>query len=111
MTKPEWGLKRVCPSCATRYYDMRKNPPVCPNCGTVFDPESVLKVRRRANADDKSRKSAAAETTPDDIDDIEPLEGDSEDSVIEDAEELGDEEAELEEVVEIDDDAEADNER
>ncbi|NCV02616.1 MAG: hypothetical protein EBV53_15725 [Proteobacteria bacterium] len=25
----------VCPNCATRYYDMKKNPPVCPSCGTT----------------------------------------------------------------------------
>jgi uncharacterized protein (TIGR02300 family) len=102
VTKPEWGLKRVCPSCATRYYDMKKNPPVCPNCGTAFDPESVLKVRRRNSAEDKRKAQAAEETTPEDIEDIEPIEGDGEEAVIEDAEELGDEE--LEEVVELEDD-------
>jgi len=110
VTKPEWGLKRICPSCNARYYDMRKNPPVCPTCSTVFDPESVMKVRRRAAADEKARKAQpATETTPDDIEDI-AIEGDGEDSVIEDAEELGDEDTELEEVVELDDDAGADNE-
>lgn len=103
MSKAEWGLKRVCPSCSTRYYDMKKNPPVCPNCGTAFDPESVLKVRRRNTAEEK-RKAAADKPAPEDIEDIEPIEGDSEEAVIEDAEELGDEDAELEEVVEMEDD-------
>lgn len=111
MTKPEWGLKRVCPSCNTRYYDMKKNPPVCPNCQTVFDPESVVKVRRRAaSAEDKRKAAAPAEAAPEDIEDIAPIEGDGEEAVIEDAEELGDEDTELEEVVELEDDA-ADTER
>lgn len=46
MAKPEWGIKRICPSCGSRYYDMKKEPPVCPSCGTVFDPEALLKSRR-----------------------------------------------------------------
>ncbi len=46
MAKPEWGVKRICPSCGTRYYDMRKDPPVCPSCATPFDPEALLKSRR-----------------------------------------------------------------
>lgn len=46
MAKPEWGTKRICPSCGTRYYDMRKEPATCPSCSTVFDPEALLKSRR-----------------------------------------------------------------
>ena len=46
MAKPEWGTKRICPSCGARYYDLRKDPPVCPRCGTPFDPEALLKSRR-----------------------------------------------------------------
>ncbi|MBI1209721.1 MAG: TIGR02300 family protein [Azospirillum sp.] len=46
MAKPEWGIKRICPSCSTRYYDLRKDPPTCPACGVVYDPEALLKSRR-----------------------------------------------------------------
>ena len=46
MAKPEWGIKRVCQSCGTRYYDFEKTPIVCPSCDTAFDPEAVLKSRR-----------------------------------------------------------------
>lgn len=46
MAKPEWGIKRICPNCGARYYDLRKDPPVCPSCGTDFDPEALLKSRR-----------------------------------------------------------------
>jgi uncharacterized protein (TIGR02300 family) len=102
MSKPEWGLKRVCLSCGTRYYDMRKNPPVCPNCGAAFDPEQVLKTKRRSPVDDKSKKSAAlAEATPEDIEDIVAVDGEGDDAVIEDAEELGNEDSDLDEVVDL----------
>ncbi|HZV83619.1 MAG TPA: FYDLN acid domain-containing protein, partial [Brevundimonas sp.] len=28
MVKPEWGAKRTCPKCATRFYDLGKDDPV-----------------------------------------------------------------------------------
>ena len=46
MGKAELGIKRICPSCGTRYYDMNKVPPICPACGTSYDPEALLKSRR-----------------------------------------------------------------
>ena len=46
MAKPEWGLKRLCASCGTRYYDMRHDPIVCPKCGATFDAEAVVKTKR-----------------------------------------------------------------
>ena len=46
MTKPEWGIKRICPACSARYYDMLRDPPVCPTCGARYDPEALLKTRR-----------------------------------------------------------------
>ena len=104
MTKPEWGLKRNCPSCGLRYYDMKKNPPVCPKCKTVFDPEALMKTRRRAAPEDKVKKADIVAVPADEIEDIEPVGGSGEEAVIEDAEELGDEEVELEEVVELEDD-------
>ncbi|MGB4100548.1 MAG: TIGR02300 family protein [Alphaproteobacteria bacterium] len=104
MAKPEWGLKRLCPGCGTRYYDMKKNPPVCPSCKTVFDPEVLMKTRRRAAPEDKVKKAEHAVAPADEIEDIEPTGGSGEEAVIEDAGELGDEEAELEEVVELEGD-------
>ena len=38
MAKAEWGTKRVCLSCSARFYDMMRDPIVCPECETVFDP-------------------------------------------------------------------------
>jgi uncharacterized protein (TIGR02300 family) len=34
MAKPELGTKRVCVACGARFYDMTKQPSVCPKCGT-----------------------------------------------------------------------------
>ena len=34
MPKDEWGAKRVCPTCGTRFYDLQHDPMTCPNCGS-----------------------------------------------------------------------------
>ena len=47
MVKPEWGTKRTCPKCATRFYDLTKDEPVtCINCGASWNPEPVLKSKQ-----------------------------------------------------------------
>jgi uncharacterized protein (TIGR02300 family) len=49
MSKPEWGEKHLCPSCGTLYYDMLKTPATCPKCNTAYDPEALLKSRRKVD--------------------------------------------------------------
>jgi uncharacterized protein (TIGR02300 family) len=47
MVKPEWGTKRTCPKCSTRFYDLGKDDPVhCIECGTDFVPEAILKSKQ-----------------------------------------------------------------
>src|SRR5581483_6558839 len=44
VAKPELGTKRICGSCGAKFYDLSKDPIVCPKCGTVF--EVVVPVAR-----------------------------------------------------------------
>ena len=37
MLKSQWGIKRNCSNCGTKFYDLLKFPIVCPNCNTEFD--------------------------------------------------------------------------
>src|SRR3954454_17146545 len=47
MVKPEWGAKRTCPKCSTRFYDLGHEDPVhCINCGNEWAPEPVLKSKQ-----------------------------------------------------------------
>src|SRR5205823_6698660 len=47
MVKPEWGAKRTCPKCSTRFYDLGNEDPVhCVSCGTEWMPEPVLKSKQ-----------------------------------------------------------------
>lgn len=38
----ELGTKRTCPSCAARFYDLNKDPIVCPKCDQAFVAEQLL---------------------------------------------------------------------
>jgi uncharacterized protein (TIGR02300 family) len=53
MPKEEWGLKRVCPSCTSRFYDLRRDPMTCPSCGVTFTVESLTAVRGKAPRPEK----------------------------------------------------------
>ena len=47
MVKAEWGTKRACPKCNTRFYDLAKEEPVtCIACGYAWVPEPVLKSKQ-----------------------------------------------------------------
>src|SRR6201999_585388 len=46
LVKADLGIKRVCPSCAARFYDLQKRPIECPKCEFTFEPESLYKQRR-----------------------------------------------------------------
>ncbi|HET6518252.1 MAG TPA: TIGR02300 family protein [Geminicoccaceae bacterium] len=46
VVKAEWGTKRICMSCGARFYDMQRDPIVCPSCGATYDPELAAKPRR-----------------------------------------------------------------
>lgn len=116
MAKPEWGTKRVCQSCGARFYDLGRSPIVCPSCGAVFDLEILNRARRArpapratvAAVEDEDLagdevEAIAGDTDLEEIDDeveveeddaaIETEDGQEEDeSLIEDASELGEDE-------------------
>jgi uncharacterized protein (TIGR02300 family) len=47
MVKPEWGTKRTCPKCGTRFYDLGKDDPVvCIECNSAWEPDPVLKSKQ-----------------------------------------------------------------
>ena len=78
MSKPEWGIKRVCPSCSIKYYDFNKNPIICPKCEFEFDPDLLLKSRKGRTITTKTEDDVTSndvkqenETVNEDINSIE----------------------------------------
>ena len=57
MAKPELGTKRLCGSCGAKFYDLSKDPIVCPKCGTVFE---IIAARGRAAEAAAAAKAAEA---------------------------------------------------
>ena len=124
MAKPEWGTKRFCQNCGARFYDMRRDQPTCPKCGTPFTPRAVVRPRRNAPVAAVSKSPAVAvveddlapgvevpafeddaveEVADDEFDDdaaVEPLKADAEeDALLEDASELGVDDDDMSEVL------------
>ncbi len=110
MAKPEWGSKRICPSCGARYYDLLRDPVVCPKCNTPFDPEAFLKSRRARPAAPVEKELAPVSADEADAEEVETADeeeavpvadGEEEDEeIIEDASELGEDEDDMAEVIE-----------
>ena len=81
MVKPEWGTKRTCPKCGTRFYDLGNDDPVtCIECGNEWTPEPVLKSKQPIpfEEEDKKKKDKEADSDLAD-DDLEDLEVDDDD--------------------------------
>jgi len=61
MSKPELGSKRVCVSCAARFYDLTRVPAVCPKCEAPQPAERPRPVRQgRMMPEDRRMKSRTA---------------------------------------------------
>ena len=70
MAKPEWGVKRSCLACSTRFYDLHKYPITCPSCNAVFDVETIFRPRRsRAVVEEPVVKPETPVASDDDDDD------------------------------------------
>jgi uncharacterized protein (TIGR02300 family) len=124
VAKPELGLKRQCMSCGAKFYDLNRDPAVCPKCGTVFQAAALSRaaapaVARSAEEDEDTELDVAgpemvsldeveAGENEKDIpvdDDIDVGDDDTDDTFLEDEEEGDDDVSDL-----IDSDLEDDEE-
>ena len=93
MVKAELGTKRVCVACNTRFYDLMKQPAICPKCGTE-QPADMPRPLRSAGPvpqEEKRAKKPAPAAEDADIDTEPPeAEDESDEDVLEDASDLED---------------------
>jgi uncharacterized protein (TIGR02300 family) len=61
VAKPELGTKRLCSNCGAKFYDLSKDPIVCPKCATVLTLTAA--GRSRAEPVVARAKAPAAEET------------------------------------------------
>ncbi|EFH12189.1 TIGR02300 family protein [Pseudoroseomonas cervicalis] len=106
MAKPELGLKRTCVACGAKFYDLTRQPAVCPKCGTEQPAEQPRLRRAAAPVEEKVKKRAVApEADTDDVE-LEDVDGDD---ALEDAEDLDDAEDDLDGEIEVETDREEEN--
>ncbi len=101
MAKAELGAKRECQSCGTKYYDLGKEPPVCPRCGTVYSATAAKAASAPAPVEKpKPKPKPAPRVAPvaaEGDEEAEPTVADEEAEFVDDEEEFVEEEAEEEE--------------
>jgi hypothetical protein len=83
MPKDEWGVKRLCPHCSTRFYDLQHDPMTCPNCGNTFSVDSLTQAKGKVIRPEKLKPE------PVDIEDLPDV--DADEDVIESDDDLDDE--------------------
>ncbi|MEP2828781.1 TIGR02300 family protein [Parvibaculum sp.] len=66
MSKPELGTKRDCPSCGAKFYDLNKNPVVCPKCEHEYVPDTGTKAKRAKPAEKPKEKASKRVVAADD---------------------------------------------
>jgi uncharacterized protein (TIGR02300 family) len=67
VAKPELGIKRICGNCGTKFYDLARDPILCPKCGTVYE---IVAVPTRATA--AKAAPVAAAVVPDEPEPVAP---------------------------------------
>jgi uncharacterized protein (TIGR02300 family) len=111
VVKAEWGTKRICLNCGARFYDMNRDPIICPACSTALDPVVQSRPRRARPAAKLAAVAVVADPVEAEVDD--DVESDDDDEAVvvaddedDDAEEDG--ESAIEDVSELGDDDMAD---
>jgi uncharacterized protein (TIGR02300 family) len=56
VAKPELGTKRLCGNCGAKFYDLSKDPIICPKCHTVLE---LAAVSSRSRSDAAAARAAA----------------------------------------------------
>jgi uncharacterized protein (TIGR02300 family) len=59
VARPELGTKRQCMNCGAKFYDLSRDPIVCPKCATVFQAAAPTRVAPPAAA--RARPAAVEE--------------------------------------------------
>ena len=86
MSKPNWGIKRICPSCGMKYYDFHKSPIICPGCNFEFDPDLLLKSRKGrgfANKSDEPIENPVEDLSTESNEGLVPIEIENDEEILE----------------------------
>ena len=89
MSKPELGAKHTCVSCGARFFDLGREPAICPKCAAE-QPLEQPRLKRQAPMPEEAKKIVKpVPVDPDDVD-AEVVDGDADEDILEDADDLDD---------------------
>ena len=98
MAKSDLGKKHLCPNCEKCFYDLKRDPAVCPKCGTEMEPPKRPRPRRGNNHGSNMKQTASTLPNIENNkgiefnDDDEPQQvegGDEQENVIDDTSDIG----------------------
>jgi uncharacterized protein (TIGR02300 family) len=58
VAKAELGTKRQCQNCGAKFFDLNKDPIICPKCGTIFQGAAAARVRPAAKPEEEDTELA-----------------------------------------------------
>ena len=53
LAKAELGTKRQCQNCGAKFFDLNKDPIICPKCGTIFQGAAAARARPAAKPEEE----------------------------------------------------------
>lgn len=99
VTPANLGTKRTCPKCSTKFYDFGKEDLSCPKCETRLSLEALVSVPKLPEPKRRTEKPVVEDPLLQ-TDEVSSAESE----MIESVEELGSDEEDLTEEVEVDED-------
>ena len=84
MAKPELGAKRQCQNCGAKFFDLNKDPIVCPKCGTVFQGAAARAGAAAKDEEEDSELAAPAGVELVSLDEVEAGEEKAAEPVVDD---------------------------
>jgi uncharacterized protein (TIGR02300 family) len=62
VAKPELGAKRQCQNCGAKFFDLNRDPIICPKCGTVFQGATGTARAQRPEVKEEEEEAVAPAT-------------------------------------------------
>ena len=60
LAKPEHGTKRQCQNCGAKFFDLNKDPIVCPKCGTLFQGAEWVRPAAKPKEEEEEEEAELA---------------------------------------------------
>jgi uncharacterized protein (TIGR02300 family) len=74
VAKPELGSKRQCQNCGAKFFDLNRDPIICPKCGTVFQGATARAQRAEVKEEEADEPAAPVDAELVSLEDVDAAE-------------------------------------